>query len=485
MENETLTNKTISGLIWKFLERSSAQLVSFIVSVILARLLFPDEYGVVSIVLIFISLANTLITNGIGTSLVQKKDADEADFSTMFWSSLALSVILYFILFFLAPVVANIYDNNLLTSVLRVMGLILPISSMKSIQNAYVSKKMIFKKFFLSTFLGTIISAVVGIVMAYLGYGVWALVAQYLTNATVDTIVLLFTLKWKPKFIFCYEKFKSLFSYGWKIMATSFIGALFNDIRALAVGYKYSAGDLAYQNKGEHIPNLVVNNINDSIENVTFPALSKIQDDTEKMKKKTKEMIKLSNLFMMPILFGIASVARPLTILLFTEKWIAIVPFIQVACITKMFAIITTLNIQAIKAKGHSEVLLKLEFIKKPIYLTFILIGLFISPIAVAIANMLYGFIGVAINAYPNRKYLRYSISEQFLDILPSLASALIMFMGVIVLQDLVNMSLVLEMIIAVIAGIIIYAILTLLIQRSELKLILQTFKTFIKRKGA
>ncbi len=484
MNNETLTSKTLSGLIWKFIERFSAQIISFIVSVILARMLFPEDYGIVALVTIFITLANSLVTNGIGTSLVQKKDSDSDDFSTMFWASVVLSLFLYLLLYLSAPLISSIYDNDLLIQILRVMGLILPISAVKSIQQAYISKNMIFKKFFISTLFGTIISGIAGITLAFFDFGVWALVSQYLTNAIISTIVLMFVIKWKPKFFFSKKKFKELFSFGWKIMSTSFIGVLFNEIRSLAIGYKYSSSDLAYYNKGEQIPNLVVNNINDAIESVTFPAFAQIQDNTEKMKEKTKEMISLSSFVLMPILFGIAAVAEPLTIILFTEKWIPIIPFIQVACIGKLFSIVTTLNVQAIKAKGKSDVLLKLEFIKKPVYLLFIIVGILISPLAVAIANMIYSFIAIIINTAPNKKYLNYSIAEQLKDMGLSLAFSVSMFVIVFIVISVLNLSVYLELIIGVSLGVVIYFLLTLQFQKQELNKSMKFIKMIFGKRG-
>ena len=481
---DNLTTKTISGLIWKFGERISAQLISFIVSVVLARILLPEQYGTVAIVMIFITLANSLITSGMGTALVQKKDSDSKDFSTLFWASLSMSFFLYVVLFFLSPVIANFYSDDSLVLILRVMGIMLPISSIKSIQHAYVSKNMIFKKFFISTLFGTIISGIVGISMAYCGLGVWALVAQYLINCFVDTLVLFFTVKWHPNLVFSIKRFKELFSYGWKIMAAGFIGTVFNEIKSLAVGYKYSTVDLAYYNKGEHIPNLVINNVNDAIESVTFPAFSQIQDDTEKMKMKTKEMIRASNLILMPILFGIAAIAEPLTIILFTEKWIAIVPFIQLACIAKMFSVVTTLNLQAVKAKGNSDVLLKLEFIKKPVYLMFILVGIFISPLAVAIANTIYSFVAIIINTAPNKKYLNYSFLEQLTDIFPSLLISIIMFAVVCSFGLLLNLNIYIELVLSIALGAVVYIILIFVFQKAEIKKTAEIIKVYLGRKG-
>ena len=482
MAEQSLTNKTISGLIWKFCERFSSQIISFIVSVILARLLLPEDYGIVAIVTVFITLANALITNGLGTALIQKKDSDNDDFSTMFWASLIMSVFLYFILFLTAPLVGKLYDNNYLTMIIRVMGLILPISSIKSIHQSYVSKKMIFKHSFLSTIFGTCISAAVGIWMAYSGYGVWALVAQYMISVVIDTIVLSVIVSWKPKFVFSKEKFKSLYSYGWKVMLTTFIGTLFEQLRSLIIGYKYSSADLAYYNKGEHMACLAVDNVNVAIESVAFPALSKIQDDRTKLKEKMQDMIKLSNFLLMPILLGLASIAKPLTILLFTEKWIFMVPFIQVICVGKVFTVINTINAQAIKAIGKSETLLKLEFVKKPIYILFLVIGAIISPMGVALSYSIYNICAFVINCFPNKKYFNYTFIQQVIDVLPSLISSILMALAVVLIGIFPVGNILIQLLIEVSIGVCIYGILTLVMQRKQLAQVIVLSKKFLSR---
>ena len=237
-EMQTLKLKTISGLFWRFGERITAQIISFVVSIVLARILMPEQYGIVAIVTIFINLANVFVTSGLGTSLVQKKEADELDFSTMFWASIIFSLMIYTVIFIVSPLIAKIYNNELLTIVLRVMGLKIPIAAINSIQQAYVQREMIFKKFFFSTIIGTIISAFVGIWMALNNFGVWSLVGQYLTNSIIDTVVLAITVKWRPHLVFSIERFKKLFSYGWKIMESSFIGTAFDQFRGLIIAAK-------------------------------------------------------------------------------------------------------------------------------------------------------------------------------------------------------------------------------------------------------
>lgn len=220
MSTNNEKTKVISSLFWKFAERIGAQGVNLIVSIILARLLSPDDYGLVALTTIFITISNVFIEKGFGTALIQKKDADDLDFSSVFYTNIVTSVILYIVIFFATPLIAKFYSNEKLVPVLRVLSITVLISGIKSVQNAYVSRKMIFKKFFISTSIGTVVSAIVGICMAYNGYGVWALVTQQLMNTIIDTIMLWITVKWRPIAKFSFERVKTLFSYGWKMLCS-------------------------------------------------------------------------------------------------------------------------------------------------------------------------------------------------------------------------------------------------------------------------
>ena len=483
MNNEDIIKKnTFSGLIWRFGERFSAQLISFIVSIILARILLPEQYGIVAIVTIFITLANVFVSSGLGTSLIQKKDADDLDFSSMFYASVLISIILYLILFVSAPFLAALYKNDLLCTVIRIMGLRLPIAAINSIQHAYVSKEMIFKKFFFSTIIGTIISAGVGIYMAYAGYGVWALVAQYLTNSLIDTVVLFITTKWRPKLMFSFNRFKSLFSYGWKIMASSFIGTLFDKIKGLVIGTKYTSTDLAYYNKGEQLPLLVTNNVNSSIETVIFASISKEQDNIANVKKIVKRTIKISAYAMFPVLFGFIAVAEPMIKVLLTDKWLFCVPYIRVVCLGQIFGILSTINLQALKALGKSNTVLNLELLKKPIYLVFIVVGMFISPLAIALANSLYIIVSTIINVIPNSKLIGYSMWSQIKDILSAFVMSSVMMIAVGLLTY-ISMNVYLLLILQICMGALIYFTLSIIFRVDSFVYILDYLKKILGKK--
>ena len=270
--------KVLAGLFWTFGERILAQGVSFILSIILARILLPSEYGIIAMVMVFINIANVFTSTGFGEALVQKKDADELDFSTVFFCTLSLSIVIYIILFIGAPYIAEFYHTKEIILVLRILSIKIVLSSIATVQHAYVQKRMIFKKFFFSTLGGTVISGILGIVLAYSGFGVWALVFQYLTNTIIDILVLLKTVPWHPRLIFSVERAKQLMDFGWKLVFSNLINVVYNESRSLIIGRSYSSADLAYYNKGNQIPSLAITNIDTAIGNVVFPAMSAAED---------------------------------------------------------------------------------------------------------------------------------------------------------------------------------------------------------------
>ena len=417
MENKTVRSKVISGLIWKFAERISAQLVTFIVSIVLARLLSPSHYGAIAIVNVFIALANVFVVSGFGNSLIQKKDADDTDFSSVFYFNILMSIVMYMIVFFSAPIIADFYSMPILTPVLRVMGLRLIVAGINSVQHAYVARHMLFKRFFWSTFGGTLVSGIVGIVMAYRGFGIWALVAQYMTNTTVDTIVLWFTVKWRPKLLLSLNRLGRMFSYGWKLLVSAFLDTGYNELRSLIIGKMYTSSDLAFYNKGKQFPNLIVTNINTSIQSVLFPAMANSQDKKDQIKLMCRRSIRISSYIMLPLMAGLALVAEPFVKLLLTDKWLPCVPFIQIVSMTYALRPIQTANLQAINALGRSDIFLKLEIIKKVIGIAILICAARFGVLAIAISGFFTSIVSSFINAYPNRALIGYNYFEQVKDL--------------------------------------------------------------------
>lgn len=426
-------NKVVSGLVWTYLERLTAQIVSLIVTVILARILTPTEYGMIAIVTIFTELSNVIVVNGFGTALVQKEKTDNKDYSTIFYASLVITFGLYGLLIVFAPMIADFYDMPELTPVLRVLGLQMPIAGINSVQQSYISKKMEFKKFFYATLGGTIVSAVVGITLAYCGFGVWALVAQLLTNRLIDTTVLFITSGWKLTKEFSWNSFTSLFSYSWKVTASSFLITLYDNVRGLVIGKKYSADDLAYYNKGRQFPNLISVNINTSISKVLFPALSNEQKNPQAVLAITRRAIKESSYLLTPLLFGLAGCAKPFVIVILTEKWLPIVPYLQIMCVIYALQPLQTASIQAMKAIGRSDTYLRLEIIKKVFNFAILLTTLFLfnTVFAVAIGALMAEVVSTVINFPVNKMLINYRLKDQFKDIASAFVLSTVMLVSV------------------------------------------------------
>lgn len=422
-----MNKKVLSNFIWRLLERSGAQLVQFLVSIVLARVLMPKQYGTVALLTAFIMILSIFIDSGLCNALIQKKNADALDFSTVFYVNMALCVTLYIMLFIASPFIANIYGNPNMTLYLRVIGLTLIVAGLKNVQIAYVSRNLIFKKFFFATLGGTLGAGVIGIIMAYTGFGVWALIAQSLINNAVDTLILWITVKWRPIKMFSFARLKGLFSYGWKLLASSLLDTFYNNIRTLLIGGQYSSKDLAYYDRGNQFPNVIVNNINLSIDSVLLPTMSRVQTDREAVRSMTRRSIKVSTFLIAPLLMGLAFTATPVIRLVLTEKWLPAVLFLRVFCVTFMFYPIHTANLNAIKAVGRSDMFLKLEIIKKTVGFTALFATLWISVEAIAYSLLFTTVTSMIINSWPNKKLLGYSYFEQMKDILPGIILAVVM----------------------------------------------------------
>lgn len=471
-------NGLINNLAWKFAERISAQFITFVVSIILARKLDPSHYGTVALVTIFITIANVFVSDGFGSALIQKKDADKLDFSSVLFFNIGFSIVLYLVLFLCAPFISRFYGDGyeILTPVLRVLGLRLIPAGINSVQQAYVSKNMIFKKFFLATLFGTALSGIVGISMAYAGFGVWALVAQYLTNTTVDTIVLGLSIGNIYCLKFSFVRLKGLLGFGSRVLASGLLIVGYQELRAIIIGKLYSSQDLAFYEKGRSFPNLIITNINTSIGAVLFPKMSSEQDNTGRIKTTTRNSIRFSAYVMTPLMVGLAAVATPLIRLLLTEKWLPCVPLLQLFCIVYLFQPIHTANMQAIKAVGRSDIMLRLEMAKKAIELLSIAVTMWFGVPAIVVGMAVCATLFTVFNAYPNIKLIDYTFKEQLMDILPSISMSTIMFVIVSVLQYLPINDLPL-LILQIFTGAIVYIVLSAMTKNKEFNYLLHLIK--------
>lgn len=479
-----MKNSTLNGLLWKLLERFGVLGVQFVLQILLARLLSPEHYGVLSIMVVFTTLANVFVQNGFNTALIQNKDVDEEDYSSVFWVSLGIAGILYVLLFLIAPVIADFYKMPEIIAPLRVLALMLFPGALNSVQLAKTSREMDFKKVFFSNLGGVVISGVVGIVIACMGGGLWALVMQTLLNVVIICIVMKFTVKLKLQFVCNWKRVKILFAYGWKLLVSSLIDTLYQDIRSLVIGKKYDSGTLGYYNRGKQFPQFAISAINGAVQSVMLPALSAEQDDKKQVKSMMRNSIMVSAYVIFPMMVGLAVVAEALISLILTDKWLPCVPYLQIYCFSFAFYPVHTCNLQAINAMGRSDIFLKLEIVKKTISTIALVIAVccFDSPIAIAMTGVVTTFTSCFINAYPNKKLIEYSYMEQMKDIIPSFLLACLMGIVVLFVGEMQAPTLVV-LLVQILVGIVVYIVLSMIFKPYAYKLMIPQLKGFVLRK--
>ncbi|WP_303804902.1 lipopolysaccharide biosynthesis protein [Ruminococcus flavefaciens] len=472
----------VTNLIWRLGERFGAKMVQFLVQMILAKMLAPEIWGTIGLILIFIEVLQVFIESGLGNALIQKKDADDLDFSTVFYFNCVICGAAYLLMFFAAPLIAWFYKAPELTSAIRVMSLVLVVSGLKNVQQAYVSKNMLFKRFFFATLIGTVTAAVIGIAMAYFGFGLWAIIAQNLINVTIDTCILWITVKWRPKRAFSFQRLKQLYSFGWKLFASSLMEVIYLKLRGLIIGKKYSKEDLAYYTYGEYFPQFITSILNSSIDSVLLPSMSSVQDSRENVKNMTRRAIKIGTYILMPFMVGIMVCAGPVVRIVLTEDWLPVIPYLRILCISYAFMPIHTANLNAIKAIGRSDTYLKLEIIKKFVDFASILATMFISVKAMVYGVLVASIISQVINAWPNKKLLGYSYLEQVADMIPQIIASTIMG-AVIYIINLVDIHYLLMLAIQIPLGVIVYIICSKLMHIDSFDYLLDVIKSLLNRK--
>lgn len=471
----------ISNLIWKFAERIAAQSISLIVSIILARILIPDDYGTVSLIMVFITIADVFVNNGLGTALIQKKYADQLDYSSTLWANMILSVIIYLIIYIAAPYISAFYNQEL-TLIIRVLALRIIVAGFNSIQHAYVSKNMLFRKYFWSTLFGTLVSGIVGVFLAYSGAGPWALVMQYMTNSCIDTVVLFFTVGWRPKLFFSFSRVLPLIKYGWSILVEAFSDTLVSQLRNLIIGKVYSPSDLAYYTKGQQFPNLFMANISTSISSVLFPAMSNRNNDKSSVTNLMRKSIRLMTFVLFPILLGFSMIARPFVRIVLTEKWINAVPYLQLFCIAFLLQVGMNPRHEAIKAIGCSKVYMNEHILYRAIDIVLLLLVLKKGVIYILICYIFSLSILSIILAYTSKKYTDYTYKDQIYDVIkPIICSILMCFILYYVSKLKLNDYFLI--LIEIIVGIISYTIFALLLKIPELSFIIMKVRAICEKR--
>lgn len=476
-------NQIVSNVIWRFFERFGTQLITFIVMTVLARHLTPDEYGTVSLVVIFIAILQVFVDSGMGNALIQKKNADHLDFSSVFYFNTITSVVLYLLMFVLASPIAYFFDEPELVPIIRVLSLVLVASGIRNVQQAYVSRHLQFKRFFYATIIGTMVSGAVGIWMAYRGYGVWAMVARQLVSTCVDTFVLWIIVEWKPKWEFSIERIKGMFSFGWKILLTGLLDVVYSNVRQLVIGKLYTSADLAFHTKGKQIPELVGTNINMAIDGVLLPTMSAVQDEREQVTRILRKASRITGYIMAPLLIGLLIIATPLVRLWLTDKWLGVVPYLQAFCVFYLFYPHQLANRNALKSIGRSDIVLKMEIFNKIIGFGGLLISMWFGVWAITISLLVTTAISQILISTVNWKMFGYSFKDQARDVLPSLGLALMMgvaiyFIAWLPLHDA------LILLIQILLGACIYVALSWIFRMSSFLYILSILKSSIKKKG-
>jgi teichuronic acid exporter len=421
-----LKSKILSALFWQYLQRFSNQGIQIVVSIILARLLMPEDFGVIALIGVFITMSGVLIDSGFSNALVQKKEVDDKDFSSVFILNLVFSLFLYFVLFFIAPKVAQFYEEPLLTTVLRVIALTIVMNALTIIQTVVLTREMQFRKSFNVNIVSAIIAGLVGIVMAFCGYGVWSLVFSQLTAKIVSTVLLWYYIPWQPSLTFSLIRINKLFHYGSKILLGALFNALYNNVYSILIGKQYNSTILGFYNRGALLPTLVVDSISNSLGAVMFPALSAHQNDKPALKRMVKRMLQNSAALVFFLMAVLIVIAEPLVSILLTDKWLPAVPYLRLASITVAFYPLIAINASAITSVGESGKYLKSTMISKLIALTMILVAIPFGVYFMVVAGAVASFISTLISSWPSKAAIGYPAFEQWNDVLPSFILAIV-----------------------------------------------------------
>ena len=480
MKEAEIRSKTRSGFLYKFAERAGAQGIMFIISMVLARILMPEEYGVIALVSVFIMICDVFVTYGFGNALIAFKDSDQTDFSTCFFFGIALAVVIYTGVFFFAPVLARFYNVEILTPVVRVMGLRILLAAVNSVQHAYVSKHLMFKKFFYATLIGTVLSGIIAVIMAYAGFGVWALVEQYLGNVFMDTVCLFIIVRWRPSPICSFARLKRLYSYGWKILITGLIDTGYQQLRSLVIGKKYSSADLAYYNKGMQFPVFTNKLIEPTVNTVLFPALAQCQDNPKQMRAITRRVVRIATYTLAPFMVGLAVVAEPMIIVILTRKWLPCVIFLRIGCLSYFVRPLMYVSNSVIKSTGRSGLLLKLDIMKKIIGVSLLLFSMPYGVTWIAFSLALTTILSTLINVIANDRLLGYKLKDQLVDVGDNFLRALAM--GAIIWPiSLLNLAPLLTLILQIIAGIAVYVAASYVFKVDSFFYLLRMAETYLR----
>jgi len=449
-----LRKKTISGMFWSFTDYVGNQLVQFVIGIILARLLTPSDYGLVGIVMVFIIISQTFVDSGFSQALIRKMVINKKDYSTVFFFNITISTLIYFTIILISPYIGSFFHQKEIVPVLKVLSLILIIDSLMIVQKIILIKNIDFKKQAKLSMIANISSGIIGIILAYYGYGVWSLVYRSILNSILLTSLLWIFTKWKLSFEFSFESLKEMFNFGSKLLISGLLNTIYNNVNYFIIGKYFPMNELGFYSRADQFKNLLSNNFTMTIQRVSYPALASIQNDKVKLKYGYKSIIKLTMFISFILMFGLAAVAKPMVLTLLGEKWLGCVEYLQLLCFAGVLYPLHALNLNILNVKGRSDLYLKLEIIKKILVVPVIIIGIAIGIKAMIIGMIVNSIIAYYINAYYSGRLISYPIKEQFKDIFPSFALSLTVGIIVFIIGNIIPLSAIIKLIVQILLGI-------------------------------
>lgn len=466
--SESLKSQSLSGIKWSAIERFGVQGIQFIIGLILARLLSPSDYGIIGMLAIFMAISQTIIDSGFSKALIQKQDRTEVDFSTAFFFNIVVGLVCYLILFLASPYIATFFNEPILKDVLRVLAINLFLNSLAVVPVAKLSIKVDFKTQSKASIISTLLSGTLGILLAYRGVGVWALVAQSVSHSFINVLLLWYLLRWKPQWKYSRQSFKNLFGYGGNILVASIISTIYDNINTLVIGKFYTPKDLGYFTRGQQFPALLSSNLTNIVQRVTFPILSKIQDDDKRLASVYRDYIKISSLGIFFLLVFLASIAEPLVTFLLTDKWSNAVIYLQVFCYALMFDHISAINLNFLYVKGKTNLVLRLEIIKKILAFIILIISIPFGVLAICLSKVVYAQIAIFINTYYTGRLMNLGYFRQLRDYMPYFFTAHLACIPCWLIQGIVGLHPLLVILIGGLLSLSIYSII-LFITKDEI----------------
>lgn len=484
MAEDNLKKQTIKSYGWNFLDNILNRGISFVVGIILARLLSPDEYGLIGIIMIFIALFNSIVESGLGAALIRKNNCTEKDYSTVFYTNLILSVVVAVIFYISAPLIAGFFNEPQLKLLAQVMSSILIINALSVIQNTLIQKKLDFKGKMIISMISSLTSGAVGVLMAYSGYGVWSLVGQQLSRQIIYTTLLWLHNRWLPQLVFSWKSFHELFGFGWKLLVSGLIDTLWNEMYQIVIGKCYTAKTLGLYSRAHQFATIFSSNLTSVVQSVTYPSLCKVQDDSVRLKRGFQKVSKTAMFISFSAMFGMIAIAKPMVLVLLGEKWIDCVPFLQIICLQMFLYPLHSLNLSLLEIKGRSDLFLKIQIIKKGIAVVPIILGIFLGIYWMLIGSVLTGFVGLYINTYYSKTLLGYGLEDQLKDLLPSFMISVAMAI-VVYLITLLHLAPLPMLLVQLLVGVTVLVVLSELFKLSEYMEIKEIVLNYLPFKSA